>query len=183
LKTNEVNINRSTIVCLFGKDIKKFIRFVLMKPNKEHLITSLLHEIEKGRNFTECVAFFELDWSLGSSTLKRYWKIASERFRERQGLIQKELALVSMDMEKERLKRSILTRFERQEILSKIADGKLEMVKHIVCDGVIQEVYVVPAWADRKAAISELNKMDGEYAPVKKDVTSNGETIRIDFTD
>ena len=67
---------------------------------------------------------------------------------------------------------------EIQEILTQIAKGEIPLVKHIVCDGVIQEVDVVPAWADRRAAIAELNKMEGDYAPVKKDITSGGEPIK-----
>lgn len=81
-------------------------------------------------------------------------------------------------MEVKALKKAILSKHERQEILTQIAKGEIPLVKHIVCDGVIQEVDVVPAWADRRAAIAELNKMEGDYAPVKKDITSGGEPIK-----
>lgn len=148
-----------------------------MKPNKENIITEILIEIEKGANFTQCSNLFEIVWSLPPSTFKRYWKIASDRFRERQHRIQTELEGVALELEKEALKKAILTKQERMEILSEIARGEMGMLKYIVCDGGIYEREIDPMWKDRKDAIAELNKMDGSYTPLKTDMTSGGETL------
>lgn len=148
-----------------------------MKPNKENIITEILIEIEKGTNYTQCSNLFEILWSLPTSTFKRYWKIASDRFRERQQHIQNELTGVALELEKEALKKAILTKHERMEILSEIARGEMEMTKYIVCDGVIQEREIDPMWKDRKDAIAELNRMDGSYSPIKTDTTSGGEKL------
>ena len=149
-----------------------------LKPNKENIITEILIELEKGISFTACAELFDMNWSLPSTTFKRYWKEANERYQTVNVTAQKELSDIFLEGKKEALKKAILTKHERMEILTQIAKGEIPLVKHIVCDGVIQEVDVVPAWADRKAAIAELNKMDGEYAPIKKDITSGGEPLK-----
>ena len=149
-----------------------------LKPNKENIITEILIELEKGISFTACAKLFDMNWSLPSTTFKRYWKEANERYQTVNVTAQKELSDIFLEGKKEALKKAILTKHERMEILTQIAKGEIPLVKHIVCDGVIQEVDVVPAWADRKAAIAELNKMDGEYAPIKKDITSGGEPLK-----
>lgn len=56
---------------------------------------------------------------------------------------------------------------ERLEILTQIARGEIPLSKPMVADGIIEMVPIVPDWMDRKNAISELNKMDGSYAPTK----------------
>jgi hypothetical protein len=73
-------------------------------------------------------------------------------------------------------KGSIISAVERMEILTKIAKGEIPLKKHMVCDGVIEEVEVVPDWMDRKNAIAELNKMDGSYAATKADLTIKDES-------
>jgi hypothetical protein len=188
LKTNEVNINRSTIVCLFGKDIKKFIRFVLMgkvvaKPNKEKIVNEILFEMDLGITYVDCLALNQTKWRMPTSTFARYWKEALLRITALNELTQNAFNEIYVEGRKEALRRHVLTRLERQEILTAIAKGEILIEKPVVAEGMIQMIEVAPALADRKNAIAELNKMDGEYAPVKKDVTSNGETIRIDFTD
>jgi len=34
-----------------------------------------------------------------------------------------------------------------------------------------------PSISDRKAAIAELDKMDGSYTPIKQDITTQGEKL------
>jgi hypothetical protein len=86
----------------------------------------------------------------------------------------------SIAKEIESRKSKILTVIERMEILSSIGRGELPLTKPMVCDGVIELVPVVPDWMDRKSAIAELNKMEGDYAPTKTDITSKGEAINTD---
>ena len=149
-----------------------------MKPKKEQTVNEMLLEIEMGISYTECLRINDGLWGLPSSTFDRYWAEASKRYKARLDAIEEATTKVAVSMEVKALKKAILSKHERQEILTQIAKGEIPLVKHIVCDGVIQEVDVVPAWADRRAAIAELNKMDGDYAPVKKDITSGGEPIK-----
>ena len=149
-----------------------------MKPKKEQTVNEMLLEIEMGISYTECLRINDGLWGLPSSTFDRYWAEASKRYKARLDAIEEATTKVAVSMEIKALKKAILSKHERQEILTQIAKGEIPLVKHIVCDGVIQEVDVVPAWADRRAAIAELNKMEGDYAPVKKDITSGGEPIK-----
>ena len=149
-----------------------------MKPKKEQTVNEMLLEIEMGITYSECLRINDGLWGLPSSTFDRYWAEASKRFKARLDAIEEATTKVAVSMEVKALKKAILSKHERQEILTQIAKGEIPLVKHIVCDGVIQEVDVVPAWADRRAAIAELNKMEGDYAPVKKDITSGGEPIK-----
>ena len=149
-----------------------------MKPKKEQTVNEMLLEIEMGISYTECLRINDGLWGLPSSTFDRYWAEASKRYKARLDAIEEATTKVAVSMEVKALKKAILSKHERQEILTQIAKGEIPLVKHIVCDGVIQEVDVVPAWADRRAAIAELNKMEGDYAPIKKDITSGGEPIK-----
>lgn len=72
---------------------------------------------------------------------------------------------------------------ERMSILSKIARGEIPLKKPMVCDGVIEEIEVVPDWMDRKNAIAELNKMDGSYQPTKIDATVTEKKLPSWLTD
>lgn len=67
----------------------------------------------------------------------------------------------------------IMSRAERMQTLTDIARGKIQLQKPMVCDGQIELIDVVPAWSDRRDAIAELNKMDGEYSAIKKEIKIN----------
>lgn len=150
-----------------------------MTPSREIIINELFTEISDwGISYTEAVAMNNEKWRKPSRTFDAYWAKALEKFKAANE--RRELALeeVRTEAEKERLKKAILTKDERLEILTQIAKGEIPLTKHIVCDGVIQERDVVPTWKDRKDAISEINKMEGDYAPIKKDITSGGNEIK-----
>ena len=69
-----------------------------------------------------------------------------------------------------------MQRAERMEIPTKIARGNIKLGKPMVVDKVIQVIEVVPDYMDRKNAIAELNKMDGNYAAAKADITTTNTT-------
>lgn len=148
------------------------------KVNIENAINEILSDLDFGIERADCLSKFVEKWQVSTRTFDRYWSEALSRFAALNLRAQNALEEEYINGKKEALKKAILTKHERMEILTQIAKGEIPLVKHIVCDGVIQEVDVVPAWADRKAAIAELNKMDGEYAPIKKDITSGGEPLK-----
>lgn len=149
-----------------------------IKPNREFIVSEILSEMDFGISYTDCLAINSEKWHLPKRTFDRYWSDARIRFSTLSEATQIAFEALRLEGKKEALKKAILSKHERMEILTQIAKGEIPLVKHIVCEGVIQEVKVVPAWADRKAAIAELNKMDGEYAPIKKDITSGGEPLK-----
>jgi len=66
---------------------------------------------------------------------------------------------------------SIADAKERMQILTQIIRGEIPLNKPMVVDKQIVEISTVPDWSDRRAAIAELNKMDGSYAATKTDIT------------
>ena len=64
----------------------------------------------------------------------------------------------------------IMTIAERMEWLSKVALGEIKVKQPFVIAGKIMEYPAEPSISDRKAAIAELNKMDGSYAPVNSNL-------------
>jgi len=142
-----------------------------MRPSKEHLITEILAEIENNISFTDCASLFDLNWALPLSTFKRYWREASTRHADHQRATQIEKQALSLEAAKDRLKKAILNKDERMEILTKIASGEITMIKEVAGRQGIELLNVTPDFAERRAAIAELNKMDGEYAPQRKELT------------
>ena len=65
----------------------------------------------------------------------------------------------------------IMTIAERMEWLSKVALGEIRVKQPFVIAGKIMEYPAEPSISDRKAAIAELNKMDGSYAPVNSNLS------------
>jgi hypothetical protein len=61
----------------------------------------------------------------------------------------------------------ILSKAERMEYLSNIVRGEIKINEVFVINGVIKEHLVEPSISERRAAIAELNKMDGAYAPIE----------------
>ena len=77
---------------------------------------------------------------------------------------------------------NIMTSAERMEFLTKMAKGEVKVKQPFVIGGKIMEYPSEPTFAERRAAIAELNKMDGSYAPMqtKADITLN-KPIVIDW--
>ena len=152
-----------------------------IRPNRQVVINDILLELENGISYTNCLKANQKLWGLSTSTFDRYWGLANKKFKEIQDLRSAAIVDKYIELEKKAVELNILNKFERQAILSSIARGEIPLQKPIVCDGVIQQIETVPSWADRRAAIAELNKMDGDYAPIKQDITNR--VTQIDFTD
>jgi len=148
-----------------------------MNPRKEIIITNILEELTKGITFSDCHELMDMIWDLPRTTFTKYWAEANKRFNVVNERTQAKIMALVEDTAEERQKLGILNKMERMKILSDIAKGEIPLKKYIVADGVIQERDIVADYNDRKAAIAELNKMDGDYAPVKKDITSGGASL------
>lgn len=140
----------------------------------EFIKTALRSGSKRGKIWQK---FGKIWQNMSERTFDRRLKEAEKDLQEEQKRIQKE-AEKGIQKEIEQRKSKILTTIERKEILTQIALGKIPLKKPMVCDGVIELIDVVPDWMDRKNAIAELNKMDGDYAPQKLDHTTKGNEIR-----
>jgi hypothetical protein len=66
---------------------------------------------------------------------------------------------------------TIASAVERMQILTKIARGEMVVVQQAVFEGQAISYVTKPSFGDIKAAINELNKMDGSHKPIELDVT------------
>jgi|SRR3972149_3572695 len=147
-----------------------------MKPNKEHCINEILSELDWGARYSETLAKFGSLWGISSPTFDTYWKEANRRFNQTADEIKKAKTDFIIKEEKKAVKKAILSKYKRMELLSKIATGEIKAWREVITEGGIQKVEYYSG-AEVKAAIAELNKMDGEYAPIRKDITSAGEKL------
>jgi hypothetical protein len=100
-------------------------------------------------------------------TLDRILKEATQIHMQESAQLQKaELEGLTEARKKEAME-GVLSSLERKKILSEIARGKVLVKKPVVTKFGVEEIDCEPDHGDRKAAIAELNKMDGDYAPVK----------------
>lgn len=133
--------------------------------------------LRKGLSRKIILSKFGKKWAnLSSKTVDRRIRVATEQMQSEIKQIE-DKTQESINKEIESRKSKILTVIERMEILTEIARGGIPLYKPMVCNGIIEHVPVCPNWMDRKNAIAELNKMEGEYAPTKADITSKGESV------
>lgn len=153
-----------------------------MKPNEIAQIEFIKDYLRKGQQRKEILQVFIKNYKTGVKTFDSRLKLAKEA-------LQSELTKITEETEKgiqkeiEARKAKILTTIERKEILSQIAKGELTTTREVSTPmGVVVPLQEKPSYSDRKAAIAELNKMDGDYAPEKSQIEQTGE-IKIDFRD
>jgi hypothetical protein len=133
------------------------------KQEKVDFVISCLKNGEaRGKILTKTVG----KWQMSTRTFDRLLKVASAQHTKTSQKLKEELDKVEHDAAIDSRKKAIIGIYERQEILSKIAKGELKVKRR------------VPGYEDRMRAITELNKMDGNYAPAKfANTTSAGEDI------
>jgi hypothetical protein len=149
-----------------------------MKANPEVIINSILLEMDFSTSRSDVMTLTCDKWQMSERTFDRYWALAKKRFL----VVQKDIAdmqkAVILETAEARMRSSIMSKHERMEVLSAIARSELDLSKEVVTALGIETLNVKPDYNDRKAAIAELNKMEGDYAPVKTDLTSKGEKIQ-----
>ena len=137
--------------------------------------------VAKGKKRKEVLAKFVKKWQTSDRTFDRVWKEANRQHSELQQEAKQAANKVYIETAENAAKEAIMSKIERQQILTQIARGEIPLKKPIVVDKQIEEIEIVPDWMDRKAAIAELNKMDGDYAPTRNEHTGkNGEPIKTE---
>ena len=133
--------------------------------------------LRKGDKRKAILAKYVKKWQNSSDrTFDRRLRLAEEAMAIENKNIQKKVELeVAKEIEVRKLE--IMDVEERKSILTQIARGEIPLKKAMVVDKVIEEIEVVPDWMDRRAAIAELNKMEGEYPPTGIDLTTKGKKI------
>ena len=137
------------------------------KPDKQIIIDAIIKGIEQGKDRGKLLATIAKKWQISNRTFDRHWKVANIQHAERQSRIKEKLAKVDEEAAIEARKKAIMTADERKEVLTKIANGTLKIKRPFVIGGKIMEYPAEPDATDRRNAIAELNKMEGDYAPSK----------------
>lgn len=142
-----------------------------MKANHEKQINFILERLLKGGNRATILQEFSTTFkNLTPRTFDSRLKIAKKHFQEQSGkIIQQTDEAIAKEVEAR--KSNIMNVIERQEVLSKIARGELEVERIMLIDGQLKKVKDKPAYNDMKGAIAELNKMGGDYAPAKSEIS------------
>jgi hypothetical protein len=158
---------------------------------QEILINAILSEMDFSTKRGDILTIIQDQYGTADRTFDKYYKVAKERFAGTQNLVQearqaqtmKKIALAKekqlIEMELDGSRDRIMNKLERMEILTQIARADIKLLKEIPGPlGTTFEINVVPDYNERKAAIAELNKMDGDYAPIKNDLTSKGDKLQ-----
>lgn len=140
------------------------------KPDKQIIIDAIIKGIEQGKDRAKLLATFGKERQLSQRTFDRHWKTAQEQHIDRQQALKERLTKVDEQAAIEARKKAIMTADERKEYLTKLVNGEIKAKRPFVIGGKIMEYQEEPTHSDRIKAIAELNKMDGDYAPVKSNV-------------
>lgn len=99
----------------------------------------------------------------GSKLAKKYADLIAQEREKLKAIVEE----AQSNRVAEIAKMNIMTAAERMEFLSKMANGEIKVKQPFVIGGKIMEYPSEPTFAERRAAIAELNKMDGSYAATK----------------
>lgn len=112
--------------------------------------------------------------SQGSKLSKKYTHLIAQE-RER---LRKVVEAATDSKVSEIAQKRIMSAAERMDYLTSIIEGKVKVKKPFVIGGKIMEYPAEPDINERIKALAELNKMGGNYAPVKSEVENKG-AIRV----
>lgn len=154
------------------------------KPNEQAQIDFIAELLIKGEKRNAILGKFGKKWeNVSRTTFDRRLKAATEASQAQQRRIQ-EKAEGNVAKKVEALESKIMSAIERKDYLTKIITGEIEIPYTEVKWDTVQKKFVTIKFVElaphtaRISAIAELNKMDGEYAPHKTDITSNGKGIK-----
>lgn len=142
------------------------------KSDKIHEHTAneaLISEMRKGTAPGVAMAEYCTRWQISERTFARYWARAKEELNRRAAAVMAKAEALEAE---EYAGRNIATKAEIMQILSEIARGELKG-KKTVYDSLLGcgvEIDTTPDFLDRRGAAAELNKMQGNYAPVQKEI-------------
>ena len=130
-----------------------------MAESKATYTDFILKELNKGNvKYNDVCLLFCTKFDLTKQTFNKFWKQANEAYKNQREAINEAKLSTTIETEKEALKTLILDKVARMKIAEDIAMGKE--------DGILK-----PSYSDRMKALDYLSKIEGEFAPVKQDIT------------
>jgi hypothetical protein len=140
-----------------------------MRATAKH--TEFIRLVANGTNQSEAYILTNPNKNLTKGTIKVESSKLAKKYAD---LIAKERDVLKVIVEEAQSNRvaeiaqmNIMTSVERMEFLTKMAKGEVKVKQPFVIGGKIMEYPSEPTFAERRAAIAELNKMDGSYAPTQ----------------
>ena len=153
----------------------KHSEFIRLVANGESQVTA--YKVTCGNNaVTSNVAKVK-----GSQLAKKYADLIAQEREKLKAIVEE----AQSNRVAEIAQMNIMTSVERMEFLTKMAKGEVKVKQPFVIGGKIMEYPSEPTFAERRAAIAELNKMDGSYAPTESKVKldDNRPTTKIKLND
>ena len=144
-----------------------------MKADQLNQIEFIKPLLMKGFERAEILQQFTKVYKTGTKTFDNRLKIAREAINNEIKAIN-ERSKVIVEDEANKAALTTLSIAERIDILAKMAKGESTIQQEVPTKDGVTNIDVVPTFADRRAAIAELNKMCGDYAPTKSDVNITG---------
>lgn len=148
-----------------------------MSANKETVILAMMTELERGTTRNKAMAIIGKKWQLATRTFDRYWKTAQERHEKAVSARQQELAEVSTQAEKERLKQAINDKdtharalLDRIQDLEKIVAGRSVKVGNTIITATYSDE--IRAKGEIRAILKQIGEWYGFEAPKQIDIQS-----------
>ena len=145
----------------------------MIKPHKQIQIDFVISCLQKGEQRGKILAKFVKKWQTSERGFDRVWKIAKQQHTDNQQLIKEKLAAIDIAAATNARKKAIMTADERKEYLTKIILGEIQVpYQEVKWNPLTKEFETIDFvelanHSTRISAISELNKMEGDYAPTK----------------
>lgn len=148
----------------------------LKKIDKETAIKLILSQLKKGISKASILENLRNNWKNSKASFYNYYEVAEKQYKD--FLVKANPIIEAKEIEAlgDIAKAGILSKIERQKILSDIATGRLTTWKEIGTKDGIQKAYQF----NPIQAIAELNKMDGSY--ISEDVTIDDKITEIKIT-
>jgi hypothetical protein len=137
-----------------------------MKANEQKQVDLIIDCLKKGYQRAEILQKFTKIYKTSIKTFDTRLKVAREVYGKQMSKLN---TLVEQKLNEDAnvAKIEFMTVSERQAILAGQARGEIKVKKAVFTPKGIVYIEEEPNHADRRAAVAELNKMCGDYAPQK----------------
>jgi hypothetical protein len=153
----------------------------MANASKQVIIDDIVAQVELGKERGNVLATIGKKWQLSQRTFDRYWKEANKQHTERQGTIKAATMELDTTAALNAKEGHIASVLERKAFLTKIMRGEADIIETTHNEKLgITTFERKPNPTEQIKALSELNKMEGDYAPVKQAQTNvNGEDVNF----
>lgn len=144
------------------------------KIDKETAIKSILSDLKKGIGKPSILSSYVAKCQKSKRTVERWYDSANEQYQDFLSKARPIVEAREIEAMAEVAASGILSKIERQKILSDIARGDVSVSKEVLSKFGIETLSSEPTANERINAIDKLNKMDGAYEGEDDDNDFNG---------